>query len=234
MLQAAQDQGLYVVPTLFDLRGGYEPSLWADDYLELQSILPILAAAPNVAFVDLKNEADLDYAANGKGTVQAWIAAMAAASRVIAPNLPLTVGWSSAEAAAGLVDMVDVVTYHDYAPVTGAADRLAALQGVAGGKPIFVTEIGASSFSAVMGFPASPDAQAEALTKRAAALQGAAGIFLWTLHDFPQPDTSVIGRSPWNKALQANFGLYDAAGNEKPAAAAARSLFSDLVKGNQP
>jgi hypothetical protein len=231
LLQAAQAQGLQVVPTLFDLRGGYEPGLWADDYAELRAILPVLAAAPNVAFVDLKNEADLDYPLYGKGTVQAWLLAMTASARSIAPGLPLTVGWSSAQAAAEMTGPFDLITYHDYPDVTRAAERLASLRRAAGDKPVIVTEIGATSWNALAGFPASPSSQAEAIAARGAALRGADGIFLWTLHDFTAPDTSVTGRAPWNKARQSHYGLIDSAGHEKPAATAARNLFSQVTEG---
>jgi hypothetical protein len=236
LLQAAQDQDLLVVPTLFDMRGGYEPSLWADDFVELQNVLPVLAAAPNIAFVDLKNEIDLDFKRNGEGTVKAWLFAMMTSARLIAPKLAYTVGWSSAEAAMaeGMTNLVDVVTYHDYRAVAEASNRLDKVRAQSAGKPVIVTEIGASSWSALFSYPASPAKQAATLADRGAALQKADGLFVWTLHDFPKPDPAVLGHSPWHKSLQSQFGLFDAAAQEKPAAAAVRLLFNSLLKGNTP
>lgn len=233
-LRAAEKQGLQVVPTLFDLRGGYEPSLWADDFVELQNLLPVLAAAPNLAFVDLKNEADLDYETYGKGTVQAWLMAMAGSARILAPNLKLSIGWSQALAATEMTGLVDVVTYHDYLASDQTADRLAAVRRSAAGKPVMITEIGTSSWSALFNIPSSPTAQAEALASRGGALLLAEGMFVWTLHDFAKPDPAVFGHSPWQRSLQAHYGLFDAAGQEKPSAATIRNLFSTSLKGLQP
>ncbi len=235
-LRAAQDQGLLVVPTLFDLRGGYEPSLWADDFVELQNVLPVLAAAPNVAFVDIKNEIDLDYGVYGKGTVKAWLRAMTTAARIIAPELSLTIGWSSAEAALaeGMTDLVDVVTYHDFLAVDLAAERLAKVRAQAAGKAVIITEIGASSWSALLAYPSSAAAQSEHLAAHGGALLAADGLFVWTLHDFPKPDLAVVGRWPWRKSLQSHYGLFDADSQAKPAATAVRTLFTTLLKGITP
>ena len=68
------------------------------------------------------------------------------------------------------------------------------------------------------GMPGSPDKQAESTTERLAALSGADGVFLWTLHDFPKVDASVVGGSPLVKRMQARFGLLDLDGNRKSVA----------------
>lgn len=229
LLEQAQARGLRVIPTLFDLRGGYDTSTWAEDDALLRAVLPVLAASPAVVAVDLKNEPDLDYAAHGKGLVQAWLMAMAADAREIAPGLPLTIGFSAADPAAEMAGLVDAVSYHDYAPVAGAAGRLAMVRAAAGDKPLWVTEIGASSWSLLAGFPGSPEGQAERLAERMAALSAADGLMVWTLHDFPAPDRSVIGASPWRLRLQSAFGLVDSQGRDKPAAAVVARAFHALL-----
>lgn len=231
LLDDAKQAGLLVVPTLFDMRSGYEPGIWPNDYLWLQKVLPILDAAHNVAYVDLKNEPDLDYTTHGMGTVRAWLMTMAAASRQIAPDLPLSIGWSRAERAGDLLDVVDVVTYHDYQSVTTSAARLDEVRKLAGNKPVQVTEIGASSWAALLGrMPNSPKSQAAALADRFDALMAADGLFLWTLHDFPEPDAKAIGRSPWRKGIQSHFGMFNFDGTEKPAATITRNNFNLLLK----
>lgn len=233
LLDMAKARGLWVVPTLFDLRGGYETRLWAHDHLYLETVLPVLAACGCTAYVDLKNEPDLDYAAHGRGQVQAWIMAMAGSTRRIAPGLRLTVGWSSADRAADLAALFEVISYHDYTDPEGTARRLAHVRSHVGGKPVHVTEIGASSWSLLAGFPGSPDTQADLIAERTAALAGADGLFVWTLHDFPDPDPDhrVLGRSPWHRGLQSRFGLIAGDGAEKPAAATVRAAFHRLLKG---
>lgn len=231
LLQEADKAGLKVVPTLFDMRPDFRLSTWANDYLMLQDVLPILAAAPNVAYVDLKNEPDLDYAAHGRGLVDAWLMTMAAAVRRIEPGLKVTIGWSSAEAATRLVHVQDLITYHDYHDIEQSAADLQMVRAAAGGKPVHITEIGASSWAAVLGlFPHSPHQQGKVLQARLDALAEADGVFIWTLHDFPEPDPKAIGRSPWRKGLQGHYGMIHATGEEKPAAQIVRKAFETLLK----
>ena len=233
LLDDADVAGLSVVPTLFDMRNGFEPGQWANDYLWLQNVLPVLAAAPNVAFVDLKNEPNLDYDSHGKGLVQAWLRTMAAVSRYIAPDLSLTIGWSNAASAGDLVDQVDIVSYHDFLAPEGTADRVDDVRKVSQGKPVYVTEVGASSWSMALGLPNSLASQARALKERLAGVAEADGVFVWTLHDFPDPDAIAIGASPWRRGLQSAFGLIAPDGSEKPAAAVVRAAFKALTR-NDP
>ena len=233
LLAEADAASLLVVPTLFDMRSGFEPGYWANDYLWLQTVLPVLAAAPNVAFVDLKNEPNLDYDSHGKGLVQAWLRTMAAVSRRIAPDVALTIGWSNAASAADLVDLVDVVSYHDFLATEGTADRVDDVRRVSQGKPVYITEVGASSWSLALGLPHSPISQARALEGRLAGVAEADGVFVWTLHDFPDPDANAVGASPWRRGLQSAFGLFAPDGSEKPAAAVVRAAF-EILSRNDP
>ncbi|MFM7444111.1 MAG: hypothetical protein ACKO2N_09410 [Tabrizicola sp.] len=225
-LDLAKARGIAVIPTLFDLKPGYRPALWADDVAYLRRVLPVLVGSSAVVLVDLKNEPDLDRAGHGAGLVDAWLTTMALMTHTIAPQLPLTIGWSSANAAPGLVDLVDAVSYHDYAEPEGTADRLAAVRRTAQGKPVLVTEIGESSYTLALGFPGSPATQATALQDRLGQLDKADGVLVWTLHDFPQIDAAAVGASPWVQSLQAQFGAFDQAGRMKPAGAAIRAAFA--------
>ena len=225
-LQIAETEGLRVVPTLFDMRGAYGPGMWAADFAYLERVLPVLRASPAVSLIDLKNEPDLDFETHGRGEVEAWLRTMSAAARTIAPELAQTVGWSSADMAEVLSDALDVITYHDYASIEGAGERLRAVQTVVPGKPVLVTEIGASSFGFALGFPGSPTVQAKQLAQRLSALSPADGVFIWTLYDFDAVDTAAVGASPWVKRLQAKFGLLAIDGSEKPAANVVREAFA--------
>lgn len=225
-LDLAEDHGIQVIPTLFDMKPGYRPALWADDVAYLRRVLPVLAASPAVVIVDLKNEPDLDREAQGAGLVEAWLTTMALMTREIAPALALTIGWSSAEAAPDLAGLLDAVSYHDYAPLEGTAERLAGVRQRAEGKPVLVTEIGTSSYTLALGFPGSPTAQAMLLGDRLSQLAPADGVLVWTLHDFAAPDSAAVGGSPWVQRLQAKFGLYDSTGAAKPAADAVAAAFS--------
>ncbi len=231
LLDAAWARGLSVVPTLFDLKYGYDLASWPEDVGYLRNVLPVLSAHPAVSFIDLKNEPDLDFETQGRARIEAWIRAMVLVHRQLAPDLPLTVGWSAAEHAHVAADALDLITYHDYAPLDGAARRLEAVRYEAGGKPVMITEIGESSYSLVPKWPSSPRQQADRLAARMAALSDADGLFVWTLHDFPDPDPTAVGHSPWIRNLQSRFGLFDESGTAKPAASAVSAAFSRFMKG---
>ena len=230
LLALADEAGLAVVPTLFDLRGGYAGATWANDAGWLARVLPVLEGSGAVAYVDLKNEPDLDIDRHGAGQVEAWARAMLATARSIAPDLAYTIGWAHPDAAPIMADALDLVTYHDYGPISDSAAALARVRAVAGGRPVHVTEIGETAFALVAGrFPASPDAQSDRLETRMAALADADGLFVWTLHDFPDPDPAAIGRSPWVRGMQGHYGLIDGTSTERPAAAVTRRAFATFL-----
>lgn len=228
LLFLAERAGLQVVPTLFDLKPTFDPAGWGQDYAMLRATLPVLAASPAVTLLDLKNEPDLDFEAHGRPQILAWLKTMATLTRMEAPDLPLTVGWSSSDAALELEGYLDVISYHDYADVDTAAARLADVQS-ATDRPVMVTEIGVSSYEMALGLPSSEDGQAYDLSARLDALSSADGLFVWTLYDFPTVDPAAVGGSPWVQRLQARFGLLTPQGEEKPAAAVVRQAFEDLL-----
>lgn len=225
LLQIAQDKGIWVIPTLFDFKPSFGPGSWTNDIRYLDAVLPVLQQSDAVAFVDLKNEADLDYAAHGRGQIQAWLRSMVTASALIAPDLPMTIGWSSADHAGELTDVLGVISYHDFGSVGAVRANLTSAQTTAAGKPVIVTEIGASSFNMALGLPGSQGKQADILRKKISDLQGAGGVFVWTLYDFDHIDGGVVGGTPWRKWLQAEFGLFQSDGSEKDAARAVRQGF---------
>ena len=227
LLKIAKAKGLTVVPTLFDLKQDFSLGTWADDARYLERVLPILSNSPAVSFIDLKNEPDLDFKHHGKAKMTAWLKTMIALSRLYAIDKSLTIGWSAADAAPLLAGEIDVITYHDYAPIDGTYDRLAVVESQVNGAPILITEIGDSTFEVTLGYPGSEGQQAERLGNRLDALKSSDGVFVWTLHDFPKVDGTVVGSSPWVKRLQSKFGLLRADGSEKPAALTLRNSFSD-------
>lgn len=227
LLEAADGAGLTVVPTLFDLKSGYDAPNWMADAVCLELIFGHLAGHSNIAFVDLKNEPDLDFDHYGRANVLAWLRTMAAIAKQSAPEIALSVGWSTPSVAANLAEVVDVISYHDYKDIGGIGARLGAVKATTGGRPVVVTEIGASSWGVALGFPGSPEKQAELLGQRLKGLADADGLYVWTLHDFSNVDPAAVGRRPWIVAKQAAFGLYDVNGDEKPAAGVFREAAAE-------
>ena len=151
---------------------------------------------------------------------------MIALARDRHPDQAYTIGWSTPTAAPTLIDQVNLVTYHDYEPAAKTAQRLAAVQAQAQGKPVLITEIGHTSWR---GIPliagSSATQQARELQRRLAGLKAAQGVYIWTLHDFANLDSAAIGGTFINRNRQRRFGLYDVQGSEKPAAHVARAAF---------
>ncbi len=231
-LGQAEALNLKVMPTLFDLKGNYAVATWTEDLVQLNAILPVLAKSPAVAVIDIKNEPDLDFTAHGEETVLAWLRTMAAEIRRLAPGIPLTVGWAEAEAAPLLEQQLDVISYHDYAPLDGTAERLARVREAAGNKPVLVTEIGVSAWSLIGNFPSSDADQADHLEQRIDALAGADGVLVWALHDFPDPESRAVGSSFWVRGLQSAFGIYDMNGAARPLASILRAAFTKIANGD--
>ena len=223
LLDAAHRAGLSVIPTLFDLKQDFRVTTWADDVRYLNRVLPVLATAPAVSFVDLKNEPDLDFSAHGIAEITAWLRSMMGMTRMIAPDLPLTIGWSAATFAQRHAAALDVISYHDYAPAGQTRETLETVRRNAHGKPVVVSEIGTSSYAPLGGAAGSESTQARQLAARMAALAKADGVLVWTLYDFARVDPTVVGASPWVRRLQGAFGLFRADGTEKEAAAVVRN-----------
>lgn len=215
LLELAEDRQLSVVATLFDLKSSYRPEVWADDVAYLRRVLPVLASSSAVSLVDLKNEPDLDRPAYREGLVDAWLTTVSSMARKIAPSLTLTIGWSDAESAADLIELVDVVSYHEYGDASTVSERFDNLRSLAGSKPIIVTEIGSSSYNLILGFPSSEAKQADLIGKILPQLTQADGIFIWALNDFSTVDSNAVGTSPWSRLIQSQFGLFDGSGNIK-------------------
>ena len=201
--------GIYVIPTLFDFRGDVATWTWSNDYVYLKNVFSVLNEAENIAYIDLKNELDLDFAFQSEPVTIAWAKTMLELSRSLAPELSYSLGWSSAEYAHLLADDLDVISYHDYAGLSDMDKRLSEVKAIAMNKPVIVSEIGATSFDLVAGIPSNPEKQAERLSAQLNSLSEADGVLIWTLYDFGELDAAAISGSFWHKGIQKNFGLFD-------------------------
>lgn len=219
LLDIAQDYGLTVIPTLFDLRSEYSPKTWAESWRYMYRVLKAIGHHPSVKIIDIKNEADRDFEGHGKRRVLAWIETMARLGRDTAPHIAFTVGWAEPQYATLLEREFGVISYHDYQDMDTIADRLSAIQKAIPKKPIIVTEIGWHSWSPhnKLSIPSTEAKQAQILQKQIDGLEASDGYFIWTLHDFTDVPDIVVGPLPWRKAMQKSFGLVRQNGSLKPA-----------------
>ncbi|MDB4122250.1 glycoside hydrolase family 5 protein [Octadecabacter sp.] len=223
ILDIAVAQDMAVIVTLFDLKTGYGFDKLLIDLQTLDRVLAILNDSPARIVVDLKNEPDLDY--EGHANARNWIAAIASSARE-KTALPLTIGWSHADYAEDFADWLDIISYHDYAPVDGTQARLDAVRAAANGKPVVVSEIGAASLSLWLGYPSSGDKQARQIRQRLDGLQGTNGVLVWNYNDFTEIDHNAVGHNFWTHMLQSTYGIIDFEGRLKPAADAVTSFWA--------
>lgn len=223
ILETASAQDMTVIVTLFDLKTGYSFDELLIDLQTLDRVLAILNDSPAKIVVDLKNEPDLDY--EGHANARNWIAAIASAAKE-KTAWPLTIGWSHADHADDFADWLDIISYHDYAPVDGTQARLDAVRAGAGGKPVVVSEIGASSVNLWLGYPSSGGKQARQISERLERLQGTDGVLVWTYHDFTEIDRHALGHNFWIHLLQSSYGIIDFEGRLKPAAAVVTAFWA--------
>ncbi|MBP7961000.1 MAG: cellulase family glycosylhydrolase [Caldilineaceae bacterium] len=226
LLDQAEDQGLKVIVTLFDFRGDYNILLWPNADRHMETLLTTFRDHPAILAWDLKNEADLDYDSAGQTTVDAWLLHIARLARRLDPNHLLTVGWSSPEAAAvadpALADLLDLVSFHFYAPAVELADRYAALRVVALDRPILLGEFGLPTWNSPLfphGHTEAEQAVYYADLLTALGATDAAGSLAWTLYDFEHVPATVAGRWPWQTGPQRQLGLLRGDDTPKPAAA---------------
>ncbi len=222
LLERAGQHGLKVIVTLFDFRTDYSLLLWPNADRQLETLLTRFKDNPNILAWDLKNEPDRDYAASGRQRVNGWLAHTARLARTYDPNHLLTIGWSTPEAAHALPELVDLVSFHYYAPAAELSQAYSALRAAVGDRPIVLQEFGLPTWNSFF-FPHghSRPEQAQYYADILATLRenDAAGYLAWTLYDFTHVPSTVAGRYPWQTGPQKHLGVLDRNGATKPAAA---------------
>lgn len=226
LLRRAEDHKLSVIPTLFDLKPDFRPEFWPQDIVYMRDVLDVLSQSQSIAFVDLKNEPDLDFGFYGQSLILTWAKAMVRIAQTEYPHLLWSIGWSNAKDARHLMAELDIISYHDYEGIEDAETRLENLRSLAGGKQVFVTEIGVSSYAPLFSeTKRSLAKQAKLLERRLDTLAKADGIFIWTLHDFVQTDDKAIAPKFWIVNTQKRFGLLTTTGDEKPAVEVVKNAY---------
>ncbi|GGX69852.1 hypothetical protein GCM10011309_19850 [Litorimonas cladophorae] len=214
---------IQVLITLFDLRPDYTLSNMSDDIDHIDRVLEAVSGHSAILGIDIKNQADLDFPAWGKGVVEGWLTVMARHIQMQYPDLPVTVGWSNPNSALGLNGIVDLVTYHEYGGVDGFAERLNTIRSEVGKKPIMITELGSTIWNPLRSTRAAEAKQASRLESQLSQSSSANGVFVWTLNDFEHVGSDVVGPRPWRKAQQRQFGLIRPDGSSRPSKAVLQS-----------
>lgn len=218
LLDAAENEHLMVIITLFDFYGDYSLPNWTLTFRHAEKVVKEFMDHPSLLAWDLKNEPDLDFESRGKDNVLAWLKELNIRVKKWDNLHPITVGWSSPEAAINIADELDFVSFHYYRDTKdflSAYDKMK--NAIPSGKITVLQEYGSSSYSGVWNaFLNSEGKQAAYYEEIQPLLKEAQIPFLfWTLYDFEKVPSAVVGNRPWRREPQKYFGCLDMEGRPK-------------------
>ncbi|MCB4807985.1 glycosyl hydrolase family 5 [Tamlana sp. 62-3] len=218
-LDIAEANNLKVVLTLFDFYGNYTVMDWTLNQRHAEKIVLAVKNHKALLAYDIKNEPNLDFESRGKDNVIAWLENMIVLVKSIDEKHPITIGWSNTESATILKDKVDFISFHYYEDLEVLNDEIKHLKNLIPNKPIVMQEFGLSSYRGLWKpFGSTEEDQANYHKKIQEIITNQNLQFMsWTLYDFVEIPKEVVGRLPWKKRVQGNFGFINQNGETKPA-----------------
>ncbi|ARV05465.1 glycosyl hydrolase family 5 [Polaribacter sp. SA4-10] len=218
VLDAAKEEELKVVITLFDFYGNYDVLDWTLNHRHAEIIVEKFKDHEAILAWDVKNEPNLDFDSRGKENVTAWLDFMIILIKSIDKKHPVTIGWSNTRSATILQDKVDVVSFHYYDKLADFDVEYHKLKNkIKNNKPIILQEFGLSSYGGLWRpFVGSEEKQANYYKEIQKILTKDAIPFIsWTLYDFDKVPKEVLGRLPWRTNPQKKFGFISNTGKKK-------------------
>ena len=205
LLAAAQRHNLKLIPTLLDGYTAYALEEIPSVILYLDKLNAALTHE-SVFLIDLKNEADSDFASAGQTRTTTFLGYLSGYLRA-ETGRPLTVGLISPSEQ--LVGTLDVLSLHHYADAEALEPRL--IEAAQYDQPILLGEFGFHSWAFKLPDPHSKKEQAayyaDILRRTEAA---GAGWLAWTLYDLP------TGDMPGERKVERHLGIFEADGSPKP------------------
>lgn len=217
VLDAAENKKLKVVLTLFDFYGNYDILNWTLTQRHAETIVSRFKNHDAIVAWDLKNEPNLDFESRGKENVLAWLKSMISLVKSIDDQHLVTIGWSNTESAHLLQDKLDFVSFHYYDAAADFTQQYSNLKSKINDKPIVLGEYGQSSYGGFWKpFAGSEQKQADYYQEMQTVLKAENLSYLaWTLYDFEDIPSSVVGNRPWRTNPQKKFGIIDKDGKRK-------------------
>ncbi|MUU78723.1 glycoside hydrolase family 2 TIM barrel-domain containing protein [Winogradskyella endarachnes] len=218
-LDVAEANQLNVVLTLFDFFGDYSIMNWTLNQRHAEAIVNAVKDHKALLAWDIKNEPNLDFESRGQDNVIAWLDNMIDLVKATDSIHPVTIGWSNTQSATILKDKVDFISFHYYENLENLDAAVSALKTEIPNKPLVLQEFGLSSYSGFWKpFGSSEEDQANYHKKIQEQIAANNLQFMsWTLYDFTEVPTAVVGRRPWRRNTQKHFGFIDKNGAKKPA-----------------
>jgi len=216
-LDAAEEKNLKVVLTLFDFYGDYSVMSWTLNQRHAATIVSTFKDHNAIIAWDIKNEPNLDFESRGKDMVIAWLDNMIDLVKSVDAEHPVTIGWSNTQSAPILKDKVDIVSFHYYEDLSELDAAIKTMRKDIPNKPLVLQEFGISSYS---GFwkplGSSTEDQANYHKKIQEIIAANALQFMsWTLYDFVDVPTAVVGSQTLARNTQKHFGFIDKNGAKK-------------------
>ena len=218
LLDLAQNNNLKVIVTLFDYVGDYHLINMTSTDRQLETLLTTFKKHEAILAWDLKNEPDLDFKSQDPEDVKDWLKWSIRQAKIYDPNHLITVGWAYPENAHLLNENLDFVSFHSYKSPEELATGIETLKSKVNNKPLVLEEFGLSTYRGLWAPMGSSETdQADYFAKVKAILQQKGNIpsVVWTLYDFTEVPENVVGKMPWNRNPQKNFGLITGQGKIK-------------------
>jgi len=218
-LDLIEEANMTCMPTLFDFPIGFSWDVYTRSDKYLHNILKLTTSHPSVIAFDIKNEADLDIDLY-KQEVEDWLDFVIKRFKVYAPQHICTVGWSSAEASIQHSGIGDFISFHHYRSPEELDSAIVNLKRLTVDKPILLSEFGHHSYNSWFYPIGQTEKQQFDYTQEVIDVldKHQVAYYFWTLYDFQDIPSSVVGRLPWRKNMQKHYGIFDAAGKKKKVA----------------
>ncbi|OUR98362.1 glycosyl hydrolase family 5 [Flavobacteriales bacterium 33_180_T64] len=216
-LDVAEANNLKVIITLFDFYGDYSVLDWTLNMHHAETIVSALKDHNALLAWDIKNEPDLDFKSRGKDKVISWLDHMINLVKSTDKNHPVTIGWSNTQSATILKDRVDFVTFHYYEDLKDLKTSITTLSKKTAHKTLVMGEFGISSYSGFWRPFGNSDKDQADYHKKAQDIIADTNLqyISWTLYDFTDIPKDVVGRLPWRKNAQKEFGFINKNGAKK-------------------
>ena len=216
-LDAADENDLKVVLTLFDFYGDYSVLNWTLNQRHAEKIVSTFKNHNALLAWDIKNEPNLDFESRGKDNVIAWLENMIDLVKSVDDIHPVTIGWSNTQSTSILKEKVDIVSFHYYENISKLDYAIKTMRKEIPNKPLVLQEFGISSYSGFWKpFGSSEEDQANYHKKIQEIIAANNLQFMsWTLYDFVDVPIDVVGRRPWRRNTQKRFGFINDIGAKK-------------------
>jgi len=216
-LDAAEENNLKVVLTLFDFYGDYSVMSWTLNQRHAATIVSTFKDHNAIIAWDIKNEPNLDFESRGKDMVIAWLDNMIDLVKSVDTEHPVTIGWSNTQSAPILKDKVDIVSFHYYEDLSALDAAIKTMRKDIPNKPLVLQEFGISSYSGFWKPLGSSTEDQANYHKKIQEIIAANNLqfMSWTLYDFVDVPTAVVGSRPWRRNTQKHFGFIDKNGVKK-------------------